>query len=74
VGCYTWHEHEDAYLPFALDVLTLSEDRIEQVTAFIARSPAEKDAAVFARWPDAPPDPHRVRSIFTRLGLPSQLS
>ncbi|MBV9046943.1 MAG: RNA polymerase subunit sigma-70, partial [Solirubrobacterales bacterium] len=74
VGCYTWHEDERAYLPFALDVLTLSGERIEQITAFIARSPDERDKEVFARWPDAPPDPQRVASIFGRLGLPERVS
>ena len=74
VAAYTWHEHEQAYLPFALDVLTLRGERIEQVTAFIARSPDEHDREVFARWPDAPPDPGRVAMIFGRLGLPERVS
>jgi RNA polymerase sigma-70 factor (ECF subfamily) len=72
VGCYTWHEDRQAYLPFALDVLTLEADKIKEVTAFILRSP-EGDAEVFARWPDQPPDPGRVESIFARLGLPDRL-
>ncbi|HEX2232705.1 MAG TPA: sigma-70 family RNA polymerase sigma factor [Thermoleophilaceae bacterium] len=72
IGCYTWHEDEQAYLPFALDVLTLEGSKIKEVTAFIARSP-EGDAEVFARWPDQPPDPARVEAIFGRLGLPERL-
>jgi RNA polymerase sigma-70 factor, ECF subfamily len=72
IGCYTWHEDQQAYLPFALDVLTLEGRRIKEVTAFIIRSP-EGDAEVFARWPDQPPDPSRVESIFGRLGLPDRL-
>jgi RNA polymerase sigma-70 factor, ECF subfamily len=72
VGCYTWHEDEDAYLPFALDVLTLEGSRIKEVTAFIARSP-EGDSEVFARWPDQPPEPSKVEAIFGRLGLPDRL-
>ncbi len=74
VAAYTWHEEEQAYLPFALDVLTLRGDRIEQVTAFIARSPEVEDPAVFATWPDAAPDPGMVASIFTRIGLPDRIS
>jgi len=73
VAAYTWHEEEQAYLPFALDVLTLRGDRIEQVTAFIARSPEVSDPQVFATWPDAPPDPERVQSIFLRLGFPDRI-
>jgi RNA polymerase sigma-70 factor, ECF subfamily len=72
VAAYTWHEDAGAYLPFALDVLTLRGDRIEQVTAFIARSP-EGDPEHFARWPDLPPDPARVEWVFTRFGLPARL-
>ena len=74
VAAYTWHEREQAYLPFALDVLTLRGERIEQVTAFIARSPDVPDPSVFATWPDAPPDPDRVASIFLALGLPERIS
>jgi RNA polymerase sigma-70 factor (ECF subfamily) len=73
VAGYTWHEDEQAYLPFALDVLTLRGDRIEQVTAFIARSAEPNDPERFARWPDHPPDPARVDAVFTRFGLPSRL-
>ncbi len=72
VGCYTWHEDAGAYLPFALDVLTLDGERIQQVTAFIVRS-SQDDPALFHRWPDSPPDPDRVASVFGRLGLPDRL-
>jgi len=74
VAAYTWHQDENAYLPFALDVLTLKGGRIEQVTAFIARSPDVSDPKVFATWPDAQPDAERVQTIFLRLGLPERLT
>jgi RNA polymerase sigma-70 factor (ECF subfamily) len=67
VGGYTWHEAEGAFLPFALDVLTLRGDRILEVTAFIARSPDG------ARLPDDPPDPARVEALFERFGLPTRV-
>jgi RNA polymerase sigma-70 factor (ECF subfamily) len=73
VGCYTWREDESAFRPFALDVLTLRGDRIEEVTAFITRSAEGRDREDFARWPDLPPDVSKVESIFERLGLPSRL-
>ncbi|MDQ6606571.1 MAG: sigma-70 family RNA polymerase sigma factor [Actinomycetota bacterium] len=72
VGCYTWHPDAGAYLPFALDVLTLDGGQIKQVTAFIVRS-SQDDPELFARWPDAPPDPDRVASVFGRIGLPDRL-
>jgi RNA polymerase sigma-70 factor (ECF subfamily) len=73
VGCYTWHAGEESYLPFALDVLTLRGEQIQEVTAFIIRSAEERDRAVFARWPDEPPNPAKVVGIFERLGLPGRL-
>jgi RNA polymerase sigma-70 factor, ECF subfamily len=72
VGCYTWHEGAGAFLPFAVDTLSLRADRIEAITAFIVRSP-EDDPELFARWPNSPPDPGRVELIFGRLGLPDRL-
>ena len=73
IAAYTWHEDEQAFLPFALDVLTLREDGlIQDSTAFIVRSP---DVAVedLPRYPDLPPDPERVEAVFGRLGLPDRL-
>ncbi len=35
VAVYHWDEAEGAYLPFALDVITLEGDRIRQITAFV---------------------------------------
>src|SRR5437660_3820270 len=73
VGGYTWHEDEQAYLPFALDVLTLEGDRIKEVTAFIARPPEDHSPEVFERWPDTPVDAGKVESVFERFGLPARL-
>jgi len=72
IGAYTWHDGEQSYLPFALDVLTLEGDRIKEVTAFIARS-TDVDPDAFARWPDEEPDPAKVETIFERAGLPRRL-
>src|SRR5436190_4590085 len=73
VAAYTWHPAEEAFLPFALDVLTLRGAKIAEVTAFIARSTDVRDPAIFARWPSEPPDPAKVASIFERFGLPTRL-
>ncbi|MGZ4268379.1 MAG: sigma-70 family RNA polymerase sigma factor [Solirubrobacteraceae bacterium] len=73
VGCYTWHEDEQAYLPFCVDVLTLRGERIADVTAFIVRGSEEEDRDVLARWPDTPADEAKVASVFDRLGLPRRL-
>ena len=64
---YHWDEAEGAYLPFALDVITLRGDRIRQITAFVARTTELED---FSRWPEAPLD---GALAFERFGLPAQL-
>jgi RNA polymerase sigma-70 factor (ECF subfamily) len=73
VGAYTWHEEEQAYLPFALDVLTIEGGRIKEVTAFIARSSEERGREVLADFPDTEPDQGKVVSVFERCGLPARL-
>ena len=40
---YSWDEDEQAYLPFALNVLTFRGELISDVTAFIVRTPPEDD-------------------------------
>jgi RNA polymerase sigma-70 factor (ECF subfamily) len=71
---YTFDDDAGAYLPFALNVLTLRGDRISDVTAFVARSiePTEREA--YARWPDQPADERRFEGFFTRFGLPDRLT
>ena len=73
VGAYTWWPEEQIYLPFALDVLTVSGEQIREVTSFIARSAEGLDPDELARFPTQPPDPVKVESIFLRCGLPSRL-
>jgi RNA polymerase sigma-70 factor (ECF subfamily) len=43
VGCYSWNEERERYLPMVLDVLTLRGRQIAEVTAFI-------DAELFASF------------------------
>jgi RNA polymerase sigma-70 factor (ECF subfamily) len=74
VAAYTWHEDQQCYVPFALDVLTLRGDRIQEVTAFIARSSEERDREVFETLPDTPADPGKVLTVFEAFGLPERLT
>jgi RNA polymerase sigma-70 factor (ECF subfamily) len=73
VAFYTWSDDENAYVPFALNVLTFRGERIADVTAFVARSiePTEREA--YARWPDQPTDPRRLQGTFERFRLPGRL-
>jgi RNA polymerase sigma-70 factor (ECF subfamily) len=73
VGVYSWDAGERAYLPFALDVLTLEGARIKEVTAFITRAADASDREYFARWPEQPLDPAKVTAIFERFGLPPRI-
>jgi RNA polymerase sigma-70 factor (ECF subfamily) len=73
VGTYCWDERAATHLPFALDVLTLREDRIEAITAFVVRETEGRDPTYYARWPVQPVDPARVTAWFERSGLPNRL-
>jgi RNA polymerase sigma-70 factor, ECF subfamily len=70
-AAYEWSEEEQAYLPFALDVLTFEGDRIKEVTAFITRMADSDQQDFYTRWPDQPLD--RARFTFERFGLPPKL-
>jgi RNA polymerase sigma-70 factor (ECF subfamily) len=70
---YAWDPDEDAYLPFALNVLTFRGDRISDVTAFIARATPVPDREVLARLPEQPADPSRLMAAFENFGLPDRL-
>jgi hypothetical protein len=73
VGSYAWHDAAGAYLPFALDVLTLRGDRIAEITSFITRALADSDdPAYYERYPDQVGDPAKM-AAFERLGLPARL-
>jgi RNA polymerase sigma-70 factor, ECF subfamily len=73
VGSYAWHPAEEAYLPFALDVMTLEDDRIKEVTSFICRSTKSGDPDYYVRWPEQPVDLDWVEAFFGRFGLPGRI-
>jgi RNA polymerase sigma-70 factor, ECF subfamily len=70
---YAWDQDADAYLPFALNVLSLRGDLISDVTAFIARAADDPDREVIARLPEQPYDDLRLVAAFGRFGLPDRL-
>jgi RNA polymerase sigma-70 factor (ECF subfamily) len=73
LGFYAWDESTQAYLPFALSVLTFEGDRVSNVTAFIARSIASDDPKSYERFPEEPADPRMIELTVTRFGLPARL-
>jgi RNA polymerase sigma-70 factor, ECF subfamily len=73
VGSYAWHPGEGAYLPFALDVLTVEGNRIKEITSFICRSTESDDPEYYVRWPEQPVALDHVEAFFGRFGLPGRL-
>jgi RNA polymerase sigma-70 factor (ECF subfamily) len=72
---YSWDPDEEAYMPFALNVLTFRGDRISDVTAFIVRTPPEEDdREIIARMPEQPTDQLRLLAAFERFGVPERLN
>jgi RNA polymerase sigma-70 factor (ECF subfamily) len=71
---YAWDEEAQAYLPFALNVLTLREREITNVTAFVARSIEPTQREAYHRWVDQPADAARLAGTFGRFGLPERLT
>jgi RNA polymerase sigma-70 factor (ECF subfamily) len=71
---YSWDAEEECYVPFALNVLTLSGEQISDVTAFIARTaPADASREVVARMPEQAYDPVALAAAFGNFGLPDRL-
>src|SRR4051794_16732188 len=73
LGYYSWDEEEQTFLPFALNVLTLRDARVQEVTAFITRSTEDSDREVLARLPEQPADRLRLTAAFENFGLPERL-
>jgi RNA polymerase sigma-70 factor, ECF subfamily len=73
VGSYCWHDDEQAYLPFALDVLTLDREGIREIDSFITRSTGGREREFYERWPEQPVDLSEVGVVFERFGLPARL-
>jgi RNA polymerase sigma-70 factor (ECF subfamily) len=70
---YSWDESEGAYLPFALNVLTIRGQRISDITAFIARSTESRDPETYRRWPEEPLVREKFVGYFERFDLPERL-
>jgi RNA polymerase sigma-70 factor (ECF subfamily) len=70
LGFYCWDDAAAAYLPFALNVLTVDDDGlIADVTAFIVRTPRAEDPD-HTRFPDQPVDDAQ---LYARFGLPDRI-
>ena len=72
-GAYAWDESEQAYLAFALNVLTFRGDKIVDAVAFAVKSLDEPEEEGFHRWDTAGTDETRLRNTFARFGLPDRI-
>ncbi len=70
---YAWDGPVGAYLPFALNVLTLRGHLVSDVTAFIVRATDAPEAEAYLRFPEQPMDSERLSGTFDRFNLPGQL-
>ena len=71
---YAWDDPVGVYLPFALNVLSLRDGLVSDVTAFIVRSTVAAQPDAYVRFPDQPMDLGRLSGAFRNFGLPEQLS
>jgi RNA polymerase sigma-70 factor (ECF subfamily) len=71
---YAWDDEANAYLPFALNVLTFRERMISDVTAFIVRATEAPEPEAYVRFTEQPIDRARLSAAFERFGLPPGLS
>jgi RNA polymerase sigma-70 factor, ECF subfamily len=73
LGFYAWDEAAEAYLPFALNVLSLRDGLVSDVTAFIVRAIGAPDPEAYQRFPEEPMNPRQVNIAFERFALPDRL-
>jgi RNA polymerase sigma-70 factor, ECF subfamily len=70
---YSWDEAEETHLPFALNVLSIRDGLVSDVTAFICRATDSRDLDAYRRWPEEPIVPERYVDFFQRFGLPDRV-
>jgi RNA polymerase sigma-70 factor (ECF subfamily) len=71
---YAWDETAGTHLPFALNVLSLRDKLVTDVTAFIVRAADATEPEAYERFPERPPNPRVLSGVFTRFGLPDHLA
>ncbi|MGZ4176168.1 MAG: RNA polymerase subunit sigma-70 [Solirubrobacteraceae bacterium] len=71
---YSWDDPSGAYLPFALNVLTLRGELVSDVTAFIVRSTEAPEPEAYRNFPAQPMDARQLSGTFGRFGLPERLN
>ena len=70
---YARDDPSGAYLPFALNVLSLRDGLVSDVTAFIVRSIDAPEPDAYVRFPEQPFNARSLEGTFGRFGLPDRL-
>jgi RNA polymerase sigma-70 factor (ECF subfamily) len=71
---YNWDDETQAYVPFALNILTFAGEKISAVCAFITTTaPPDAEPEMTARMPELPYDPTALAAAFGNFGLPERL-
>src|SRR4051812_20345970 len=70
---YAWDDGQGAYMPFALNILTLRGREVSDVVAFIAKTTEETDPEAYVNYPDQADDPERMHAAFGQFGMPERL-
>ena len=73
LGFYCWDEAAGAHLPFALNVFTLRDGLVSDVTAFIVRATEASEPDAYVRFPEQPMDTQRLTGTFECFGLPDRI-
>jgi RNA polymerase sigma-70 factor, ECF subfamily len=71
---YAWDPDQAAYMPFALNVLSLRGEKVSDVTAFVVRTIAATEREAYENWPRQAADAGRLEGVFERFGLPERLT
>jgi RNA polymerase sigma-70 factor (ECF subfamily) len=72
-GAYAWDDDEQAYLAFALNVLTLRGDKICDEIAFAVKAIDAEANERYHRWDTEGTDATRLKNTFERFGLPDRI-
>ncbi len=70
LGFYALDEGAAAYLPFALNVLSVRDGLVCAVTAFIVRAIGASEPEAYVRFPEQPMNRRQLTIAFERFGLP----
>ena len=74
LGFYAWDEATRAYLPFALNVLSIRDGLVCDVTAFIVRAIGAPESDAYERFPEQPMNRIQFTIAFERFELPERIA